>query len=162
MTDDVDVFMDVDGVLNVLTPVDAAPAWGWGSTYRTRVHAQVWSPELIHQINQFSQQPHVHMHWLTTWMERSKRFCRRTGLRGKDWPVVGKVEFFEDDWWKLHAIRNYTNDRTNRIVWIDDDLMDEEARQWAATLGERILLVQPDTFKGVTKDEWEEVVRWVG
>lgn len=164
----VDVYLDVDGVINAVYPSDSSPEWGWsrpGENRRASGFPIHYSPELVAALNELAARPHVRFHWLTTWLDHAPRYLtRRIGLHGKDWPVVGKMHMYSRDagisWWKLAAIQEHV-DPSNRIVWIDDDLIDDGAREWAASLGDRILLVQPDPYVGITKDMFKFIDDWI-
>lgn len=167
MTDEVDVYLDVDGVLNAVT--GSLPQWGWSAeSHRcTRVNGFLisWSTELIDRLNALAVQPHVNFHWLTTWLRDAPEILAdKIGLHGKDWPVIGETQYASisyPDWWKLSAAQTAATESGRRVVWIDDDLSHPPAREWAVTLGESIMLVQPDTRVGVTKDMMDMIEAWV-
>ncbi len=167
----VDVYLDVDGVLNAL---HSKPGWGWSEE---SMRAEVingflirWSTELVGRLNDLAALPHVQFHWLTTWLDLAPQMIAPPlGLKGaEEWPVLGAEDhdaprkMSDYSWWKLHAARRHAEETGHRVVWIDDDLYDTSARQWATTLGDRIMLVQPDYNHGVTKPMMEKIEEWVG
>lgn len=164
---EVDVYLDVDGVLNAVTSRD--PDWGWSPrSVRRQTIAGFpicWSAELIDRLNALAACPGVHFHWLTTWEHDAPQILAgKIGLVGSQWPVIGTQERYSKEltggWWKLTALRDVAS-KDRRIVWIDDDLIDSSARAWASTLRERILLVQPDVRVGLTKDMMTGIEQWI-
>jgi hypothetical protein len=168
---DVDVYLDVDGVLNAVWAGSTVPDWGWveGSLRTERIlgFPITWSALLIDRLNALAERPHVHFHWLTTWFyDAPNVLCDRIGLRGQDWPVLGAEDFHSPravtDWWKLPPARAAAEGSGRRVLWIDDDLLDRGALEWAMTLGDRIMLVLPSTGVGITKDMMSTIEEWVG
>jgi hypothetical protein len=168
---DVDVYLDVDGVLNAVWAGSTAPKWGWADlSLRTELilgFPITWSAQLIDRLNVLAERPHVHFHWLTTWFyDAPNVLCDRIGLQGQDWPVLGAEEVHSPramtHWWKLPAARAAAEASGRRVLWIDDDLLDLRALEWAKTLGDRIMLVLPSTRVGITKDMMTTIEEWVG
>lgn len=159
-----DVFLDVDGVLNAVTPW--TPEWDWDCSPERRGIAGFgicWAPPLIERLNALAARPHVQFHWLTTWLDDAPRkLCSQIGLNGSDWPVIGHQEYLavRQGWWKLPAIQGSVREG-HRVVWIDDDLIDTTAREWAKTLGPQIMLVQPNPHVGLTQQMVEFIQAWI-
>lgn len=166
---EVEVYIDFDGVINALWV--QRKEWGWDPdslrTSRIKGFLITWSAELVERLNALSRREHVHFHWLTTWLhEAPKMICPALELDGADWPVIGAAHYEigargGKSWWKHHAIQEIASP-ARRVVWIDDDLYIADAREWAKTLGDRIMLVQPDNRNGITKDTMAEIEEWVG
>ncbi len=168
---DVDVYLDVDGVLNAVWAGSTAPNWGWVDvslcTERILGFPITWSAQLIDRLNALAERPHVHFHWLTTWFfDAPNVLCDRIGLKGQGWPVLGAEDFGSPralaEWWKLSAARAAADGSGRRVLWIDDDLLDRPALEWAETLGDRIMLVLPSTRVGITTDMMTAIEEWVG
>ena len=165
----VDVYLDVDGVLNVLPDSHYLQKWGWGHRYRNDLALLAdgtfkitWSPELVERINALAARPDVTIHWLTTWLtEAPSVLCDLVGVAGHDWSVVGAAEFEDlvQEWWKLDAIRNHAG--ANRIVWADDDLTySHGAKRWAEQRG-GTLLVETDPRRGITREQMEKIEAFI-
>lgn len=149
------VYLDVDGVLNAVHY--ARPSWGWTgpeavisvNKFSIRV-----STELVAAINALAAQPHVRMHWLTTWEDDAPNdLCPAIGLNGRDWPVLRRENRHEPTsmaWWKFHVIREHLPNG-QRAIWIDDDLKsDRPAAEWLAD-NPNVTPVCPRTELGVTR-----------
>lgn len=165
-----DIFLDVDGVFN---------AFAWNASHQAEQHWPVdpvtapingyrftWFEAVIDWINQTEAREDVQFHWLTTWRSNAPRLVAPVvGINGATWPV-----FDGDDepasfnaswggtrepagWWKLSCVESYFGDNPDcRVVWIDDDLFDSQARAFAKPLEEqgRIILIQPSPHLGLT------------
>lgn len=163
--DEVEVYLDVDGVINALGR--GRSPWPEGSLRQRRINGFIitWSTDLIDRLNALAARPHVHFHWLTTWLsDAPQMLAPQIRLDGADWPVVG-ADHHETvaypDWWKLHAIREVISE-DRRAVWIDDDLYEPKAKDWALTLGDRIMVVQPDPRVGIGPDMMSMIEEWIG
>lgn len=171
-----DVYLDVDGALNVLGQsrniAEELAKAGWpGAAQTDRAELGMdsypirWSPHLIRRINALSAREDVQFHWLTTWRDFAPKILPdMMGIDGEGWPVLGHREYLigsAGEWWKLSTIRRHASTHENRIVWIDDDLDDRDAREWAAGLGDRILCVQPDPRRGITLGQMDFIEGWV-
>lgn len=160
----VDLFLDVDGVINAVSPrddiEDIAARTGWRDYRRKRVLGYVitYSQEFIDRLNALAELPHVRIHWLTTWSQHAvDDLCPALGIEGTEWVVLNQRDFdsFKQRvWWKLTAIRSMTSDLA---LWIDDDLaFDREAREWIDE-NEHIVPVCPNTENGITEPQWRKV-----
>lgn len=171
--DTVDVYIDFDGVMNVVARQDPED-WGWGPSTSTR-DAKVgynirYSSLMIDRINALAARPNAEFHWLTTHLEVAPtRIADAIGLKGQDWPVVGRPEWESltgrrDPWWKWVAFRERFLAVGRRAVWIDDDLYDPHAQQWARPYVEsgRLLLVQPRHYRALTTHELASIEAWIG
>jgi hypothetical protein len=133
----VDVFLDVDGVINALSRT--MPDWGWPdeATVTLLGFTIRYSPSMVVRLNELAALPNVHMHWLTTWKDDAReQLCPALGIEGQDWPVVGAAEHVDvrlaDGWWKFHALRRLLEaSEPSTVIWIDDDLAyDHESAEW--------------------------------
>jgi hypothetical protein len=67
-----------------------------------------------------------------------------------------------DGGWKFDEVRRAVGEKMKPFVWIDDDIdifrsAAESARQWAANLPVRNLLISPDSRSGLTHGQLEAV-----
>lgn len=154
-----DIYLDVDGVLNAVTlnpPTDA----GWDEWQYAVVNGFgiTYAPELIARMNALAERDDVTMHWLTTWEhDASNILASAIGLNGERWTVLGTEKHYSKElaggWWKHHALVDYFPGRECRAVWIDDDIsFDRAAQEWANQYADRLLLVSPSTYRGITRE----------
>lgn len=168
----VDIYLDVDGVLNAVCP-DTPQTWGWGESECVTVKGFPirYSPKMVDRFNALAARDDVQVHWLTTWLrDAPEMLCRKIGLDGCGWPVLGAAEWAaprkmsDYSWWKLPAARAHFLSNGNRAVWIDDDLTDFAAQEWAAphVADGTLLLVTPLTHRGLTLAEFDAIEAWIG
>lgn len=127
MTAPLNVYLDVDGVINALN--GTRPPWGWdedGQVASVNQFSIRWATGLIAALNALAAADHVHMHWLTTWEHDAPRdLCPAIGLNGANWPVLVREPRHEPTalaWWKHHALAEHLPFE-RAAVWIDDDLV---------------------------------------
>ena len=157
-----DIYLDVDGVLNA---VCVGEPHGWGWQCRSRVE-QVngfpirWSETLVGRLTALAARDDVRVRWLTTWCSDAPRqLAPALGIAGGEtWDVIG-AEVMDapgmGGWWKWRALRDLT-DRSERFVWLDDDLdYEPDALAWATEQG--ALAIAPQIYRGISVDEWTRV-----
>ncbi|MEU2351347.1 HAD domain-containing protein [Modestobacter sp. NPDC049651] len=162
------LLLDVDGVLNALTP--ELPA-GWA---RGRFNGYVlsWDPTVTARLRDWHESGRVELQWLTTWtadadalladpmgLPRGLRVHERaaapTGFAGRWGALAG--------WWKLTAAQDVAAaEPGRRIVWIDDDLADQaaDAGEWLAA-NPQVFVVSPHLATGLTHAELDAVEAWL-
>lgn len=156
----VNLYLDVDGVLNAVS-LDA-PAWQWPDARLSTVNgfAIRWSAAMVLRLNRLVARAGVTAYWLTTWGSDAPRLLGpELGLDSSRWTVLGDSERERAidtlafagtaGWWKLDAIRAHLSAGTPAI-WVDDDLArDPGAVRWAAEQPD-LLAVSPDTELALT------------
>jgi hypothetical protein len=157
------VFLDVDGVLNVLEKdigrhgemfddfAEHAVPFDTVSGYRRSV--TVWlSPAMAARVARLA----ADIHWVTTWEDRvASTIAPRCGLP-RDLPVLTRDDGGEE-WdldWKFVAVREAVAQDPRPFVWIDDDidfLQDGSLtpRAWADSLAVPNLLIAPEAGTGL-------------
>ncbi len=186
----VDLLLDVDGVLNAFgynhnETTDALVWPEYPKTYRhvftpdaggTAIGAYApafhitYFPSLMERLNALTALPQVTPYWLTTWLDEAPtRLAARIGLDGQEWPVLGGEAYnaprkmSDYSWWKLPAAREQFENSENRMVWVDDDLWDAAAREWAeAQDPSHLLLIQPMADLGITPKQMLQIEEFVG
>lgn len=158
---EVNVYLDVDGVINAVAA--NRPSWGWEGeqgVVSINKFSIRYSLDLVAALNALADRPGVHMHWLTTWEEDAPNdLCPAIGLRGQDWPVLHnhpRHEPTSDAWWKLHALREHLPD-DRRAVWIDDDITwATDAREWLR-FNPSVRWVSPHVQTGITRKQMRQI-----
>ncbi|WP_257477602.1 HAD domain-containing protein [Acidipropionibacterium jensenii] len=164
----VNVYFDIDGVLNLYGPdplsqtPDDQDLW---SSYRSQSMMLTYSPEMIARINEILAIPGVTPFWLTTWEREAAWFGSQVGLTGaEEWqwlPAVGMTP--SGQWQKFASIRSHLKvARPQLAIWFDDDLaIQSDARAWTDRLG-AVHAHAPDPRIGLRPsevDRMEELIR---
>jgi uncharacterized protein YegL len=157
------LFLDIDGVLNVLEKdigrhaemfddfAEHTVPFETVSGYRRSV--SVWiSPSMTARVAGLA----ADIHWVTTWGDRvGSTIAPRCGLP-RDLPVLtrddGSEEWFID--WKFRAVRAMLEGNPRPFVWVDDDIdfLQDGAltpRAWADHFSEPNLLIAPEAGTGL-------------
>jgi hypothetical protein len=157
----VSLYLDVDGVI---CPFGATGSTDWGSAWSCSAAGLLevcYAVELVTALNELARRPELRFVWLTSWEGMAPEFlCPAIGLTGQQWPVlVSDGLGGGDSWWKLQAIQqDLETNPPDRAVWIDDQLdFERAARDWAAFLGARLLLVSPDPRRGLSRAALESL-----
>ena len=157
------VFLDVDGVLNVLEKdlgrhvemfddfAEHVVPFDTVSGYRRSV--TVWlSPSMAARVAGLA----ADIQWVTTWEHRAgSTIAPRCGLP-RDLPVLAR-DLRGEEWdldWKFDAVRKAVEEDPRPFVWIDDDidfLQDGSLtpRAWAHSLALPNLLIAPEAGTGL-------------
>lgn len=168
-TDAVDVYLDVDGVLNAVCK-EPRPAWGWPDCERVHVDGFLitYSPTMVRSINALAERAHVTMFWLTTWLHDAVELASIIGLKAAQWPVLEPADYYvgprSREWWKIEAIREHSLPRGNRVLWVDDDIPYEpDALAWLHSLPKgRAEAICPDPTEGLTVKHMCYIEAWIG
>jgi hypothetical protein len=162
------LLLDVDGVLNALSP-QLPEGWQRG---HFRGYVLSWDPTVTARLRAWHEAGRVELQWLTTWtadadallaqpmgLPRGLRVHERedgpTGFSGRFGGLPG--------WWKLAAAQAVAGTEPDRrIVWIDDDLADqaEDASAWLVA-NPQVLVVAPALATGLTHAQLDEVEAWL-
>lgn len=166
------LFLDIDGVINVIPKANKAKA--------KRPHLRTWpdwvkvdildypitySPTLIEHINRISDK--VAIIWLTTWRHHAVNdFAPVVGLKtfdyidpqGSEYPWGSNRGFMgspDSRWWKLNGILNHIYDNGDPFIWLDDDLR-STTKKFVRSLSEDMdipnLMFIPFETIGITPD----------
>jgi hypothetical protein len=159
-------FLDVDGVLNA-DPSDTPLPWGDEVTTMVTVSMQGLasrypirhSPTLVRELTDLRWSGLVAIRWLTSWNARANRpLGRKLGL--PLFPVAHPSISAGDDAVKLDVV--LAEARSGRpIIWADDQVITEEARELIAATGVPHLLIAPDPTVGLTPDHLAQVNAFV-
>jgi hypothetical protein len=170
MAERVDLYLDVDGVINAFRYNLSTETWPWPTDPRTEWingYRITWSPELVERLNALCRRPGVKVHWLTTWQrEAAEVLSPQIGLDGEWWPVptseIDKDRMWDMAvWWKFDFVRTL-DPATVPIVWVDDELVfDKVSASWAAEYPEDTLLISPAPHKGITPNMLEKIEEFI-
>ncbi len=163
------LLLDVDGVLNAAR-VDLPAGWQRG-TFNGFV--LTWDPTVTARLRELHESGRVEIQWLTTWAEKADLLLAEAmGLpRGlKTHAEAGAVStgFLgmlrgASSWWKLALARAAVEaEPDRRVVWIDDDLVEQSADtgEWLAA-NPHVLVIAPDLFAGLTHEQLDEIEAWL-
>ena len=163
------LLLDVDGVLNAAR-VDLPDGWQRG-TYNGFVLS--WDPTVTARLRKLHESGQVEIRWLTTWAENADLMLAEpmglprglttyvhegaasTGFLGVHRSLSG--------WWKLARAAEVADaEPDRRIVWIDDDLIEQatDTEEWLAA-HPNVLVVAPDLFTGLTHAQLDEIEAWL-
>jgi hypothetical protein len=164
------LLLDVDGVLNAVN-LDLPEGWRRG-IYNGFVLS--WDPSVTSRLRDLHESGRVELQWLTTWTHNADKLLAEPmglprGLRTHDRDDVLPTGFSGElrgisGWWKLAAARAVAEaEPGRRIVWIDDDLLEqaEDTREWLAA-NAHVLVVAPAFETGLTHEELDRVEAWLG
>jgi hypothetical protein len=165
------LFLDVDGVLNVLEKflgrhdemyddfAEHIVPFETVSGYMRSV--PVWlSPAMAARVADLP----ADIHWVTTWGHRAgSSIAPRCGLP-RDLPVLTR-EPGAEEWdldWKFVAVRKAVEEAPRPFVWIDDDIdffQDGSLtpQAWAESLAQPSLLIAPKAGTGLTARHFDQV-----
>lgn len=133
------LFLDIDGVINVIPPSKCDPnryphlkVWDRWKSVEILGYPITYSPDLIDNLNRISKK--VEIIWLTTWRHQAaKDFAPVVGLdyfeyidpKGSEYPW-GSTQSFqagpEMRWWKLNGVLDALYTEARPFIWLDDDL----------------------------------------
>lgn len=162
MSREVDVYLDVDGVvLPVVLPEDETRnRGGWNHWAPLPDRPERYAPAMIEGLRELADMPGVTLRWLTAWGTDAIALGETIGLPGLE--VVDADNAFRraegtnySAWWKRDAIQaEHAKRPHNAIAWVDDDLaFDATARRWVGDLrrvGLPVIAQSPDTTRGLT------------
>lgn len=156
------LLLDVDGVVNALMRSDwpeAQVSRALGFDITTSKHLGAALLQLL-----------VEIRWLTTWAEEANEHISDLCGLPNDLPVSGhpvrNLSGF-DPAWKIRCAARVAEEGRD-IIWIDDDLSsmgiyDEDSARETLSLGsnQRIKIVQPNAWVGLTPAHIEEIKEWL-
>ena len=154
------VFLDVDGVLNVVGA--ALPGPDTFTDFRkTRCMGFriVFSPEMGRRLAALD----ADIVWLTTWREHANKWI--APLFG--WPKRELLDGDEDGavgWWKSGAVYGYVTEHQRPFVWLDDDLRFAERLgevEWLAGCAVPHLSISPSTSVGLRPSHLDQIEQFV-
>jgi hypothetical protein len=185
------VLLDVDGVLNAVTPQgDPAiwPDWQYGQARAGgRRWPIAWSPTVTGTIRRWHAAGLADVRWLTTWRTEANRELRRL-LELPELPVVDgnhevpvavptadggattHAEFAGADaaslltgrWWKFDLVLDLVRAAPARpFVWLDDDLASEGRVQEWLAAHTTSLALAPRPDRGLTADLLRTAEQWL-
>lgn len=171
MTVKTKILFDVDGVFNALpypsTDLELQTGWSNESFVVNEIMGYMitTSSELVDRVNAIAALPNVEPMWLTTWCQDApEQLAPKIGLNAQDWPVLGtKSDVLGRSfmWWKFDEVKKLAERWDGPIIWIDDDMSYyyNQFSGWHAKRRELVTtqLICPETFRGLTLNEWESV-----
>ncbi|MBV9593289.1 MAG: hypothetical protein JO147_05780 [Actinobacteria bacterium] len=165
------LLLDVDGVVNAVSPWptrDAWPAESWRRLSVEDLNGQRWpilsAEPVVAFLRALDEAGVVEVRWHSTWQHSARR-CLAPELDLPDWPVAEAPEFTHrldsgyvtnrvssGRWWKAPAAERVVVKEGRRLVWIDDDLRWEVNRDPAVVRlveNQRVLALSPATDVGI-------------
>lgn len=146
----INLYLDIDGVLNAPTANMALGQHMAWPEYRELAPYTLTAPAMIEQLNATIERHGINVYWATTWESEAPEFGKRVGLaESENWPWLSTRDR-DRKWGKFVSVREHWRaDQPDAAIWIDDDLSDEHAATlWAARLG--ILALAPTNQHGIT------------
>lgn len=158
------LLLDIDGVLNATAT--KVPDWTWPPNTWTRQHIDGFQITSSSRVVDFLTEVHesglAEIRWHTTWQDRALDVGERLGLPAfpvqecTEWPPTSELVAFWiregwPRWWKYKAAERILAEEKRRLIWVDDDILDElkaPQRQVLKRLG-KILLVCPVSHTGL-------------
>lgn len=153
--------LDVDGVVNAIHP-ELHP-WPDMTCFRARGFTIRFSPTLLGRIAALHHAGRVEVRWLTTWWDTANVHLAATFGLPQLLVANTEAEFHaRHQWWKLPVAQRLAAETGRRLVWTDDDLRHvPDAAEWAAGQGDRVLLVCPDAYLGLTPEDLRGIESWL-
>lgn len=173
--------LDVDGVLNAVTPAPDPTVWpraAWLDTSATADGAR-FPICAARPVLDFLSEVHVagaaEIRWHTTWQHDAvTTLAPALGL--PELPVQPAPEFHAPAavgygglargpaWWKLPAAERVVGEERRALLWTDDDLMFERGTAGLGAVDRCAdrLLISPQTSLGLTPRHLREIRAWLG
>lgn len=165
------LFLDVDGVINAIAPIDdpLLPFDEYISTLGEAGGAQwpiVYSPEVISALRELHESGAVEIRWLTTWGDEAPLLGDQLGLPAFEVAATPHEERFRyrRAWWKLTVVKEFRDANPGApFIWLDDDIGDDaQARAWLSSLDEgTVLAISPNTFIGLEPSHFDFIADFV-
>ena len=115
----------------------------------------------------------MEIQWLTTWAEKADLLLAEAmglprGLKTHAEDGAVSTGFLgtlrgASSWWKLALARAAVEaEPERRVVWIDDDLVEQatDTGEWLAA-NPHVLVIAPDLFAGLTHEQLDEIEAWL-
>jgi hypothetical protein len=97
--------------------------------------------------------------WASTW-EETAHPSLSPYLQIAQWPVIAlRGTMKQNTTWKLESIKQYLEDETRKVAWIDDELY-ADAFEWADARQAPTLLIKTDPSQGLTEAQTENLLSW--
>lgn len=167
------IYVDFDGVFNVINHMPPTAKSGWGGVWHKRRvdgYEILWSQELVNFFLELDARDDVTIKVLSTWTtDWTAMLAPELGV-GLHWPIIGAdtpTETFEDfkNWWKLEALQKELaeNPPPGKVVWIDDDFIYEPKAVMALSNYSQFdsVAVTPDLRLGLTREQAEGILRFI-
>lgn len=166
--------MDIDGVINAVSPTAGANPDDWAHVFEITtkdgrgpflIRVPTGTRQRLERLEQA-----FDMVWATTWMDQAATLlCPRLGI-GAAWPYIDisreieltSVGTWETETWKLPGMERWAEGTSRPIAWLDDDL-GSDAQAWAQGRSESVaptILVPTDPSRGLSDDEVEVLLAW--
>lgn len=180
------IALDVDGVLNALTP---EPGPSFMTVYVGRWPIR-WRPEVIDRLRTLLLRPGVQGAWLTTWLEEPWLLDELEQVLGLDGMVPHRAAYpavqtaggashidprFDHwamfvpespKWWKLRAAELLVESvQRARFAWVDDELgrsTRTPGDRWILGRTHWQFLLRPDPAAGLSNADLQQLEEWAG
>lgn len=181
MTQEIDWFTDIDGVINVFPSNNDAQNRGphlrqWKQWKQVVIdnYPITYSPNMIERMNRVGESVNIHM--LTTWYETSVSFFNPgVGLESTSY-IPRKIGLShpltanqsnpnkEAEWWKLNAVKEHIEAHGNPFIWTDDQINGSIRRYINAVakdMGIPCLIITPFQTMGIEKRQMDAIEKFV-
>jgi hypothetical protein len=167
VTEQVRLYLDIDGVVNA-----DAPLWGDSATVTVKenhgagyisLHQVTFSPEMVQTLDSLRGEFDFELVILSTWLEDaliSKLVGKIHALDGGRWlPIprrAGRAQELPYRW-KLDALRTDMRDDNSPFIWIDDDEVGLHSAEVRASIAAPALLIAPNPVHGLNRTHLAEI-----
>jgi hypothetical protein len=146
------LYLDVDGVLNVL---GGGGDWEDFELHHVTVNVgATYSLWLSRSMGRLLRDLGIEIRWATTWADEANEKISPLVDLPTDLTVTCRPSL---SWsrFKWAAIEAEVEKERRPFVWIDDEAIPSqtEVREWATGLGVRCLLIKPDPYMGIRQDD---------
>jgi hypothetical protein len=156
------ILLDVDGVLNAVTPNPDPEQWPDWNVVKVNGFRICYSPTVGRFFRRMAETEGVELQWLTTWGHTAnEELCEVLDIPVCD--VAGAPPLQEKHWWKLQVAKALWEGDHVPFVWIDDDLGgdDDGAAEWITSLRPYSIGIKPDWRRGLTQRLLDEIETFV-
>jgi hypothetical protein len=148
------LLMDIDDTIIVPSPIN--PNTPHEQLHINGLFTLDMVPNIAQQLKELEE--YFEIVWCTGWNQAANSLMAESlGLEPYPWIDLSKVPFTIEGTWKLEAVISYIGDRP--VAWIDD-ILDEDAYNWASNRESPTFLVKPDYYQGMTRDQVDELINW--
>jgi hypothetical protein len=157
MTDKPLLFADIDGCFNPV-PFRAVVSkdWKWERTFRSNADSGGFNLNLSSEMGAAIESLGCDITWLTTWIvgqdHANPNVGKALGWELKPYPIIPEDPYI---FWKVMYMKDVLAQPGPKVIWIDDEATEFSelfSDQWDLDPHNRLLIINPETDIGITKD----------